>query len=309
MILTDAFAAALLSGAITSAVPLLLAGLGEQVSETSGVLNIGIEGMMLLGAYAGFSVAYASHAMWLGFVAGAGAGAVVAAVMAVACVWAALDQIVVGIALTLGVQGLTSLLHAVEFSRIYPRLPAAAHWSLPVLSGLPVLGPGLFDQHPLAYAAALLPVVLGVMYRHSFLGLNLRAAGDAPAAVDAAGIGVRTTRTAAVLTTGVLAGLGGAYLSEVGSGLFVPLMTNGAGFIGIVLAMLARGRPWRVLWGALLFGACLSLTTAFQVAGLAVPVDIVQMLPFAAVMLALVLFGRHAGLPAALGVPYRRDQS
>src|SRR5262249_58442094 len=117
-------------------------------------------------------------------------------------------------------------------------------------------------------------------FRKTYIGLNLEAAGNRPAALDAAGIDVRATRTGAVLTTGGLAGLGGAYMAEVGAGLFVPYMTNGAGFIAIVLAMLARGRPLSVLLGALLFGASLSLTTALQVSGIDVPTDIVQMLPF-----------------------------
>jgi simple sugar transport system permease protein len=124
--------------------------------------------------------------------------------------------------------------------------------------------------------------------------------------LDAAGVSVVGVRVAAVLSTGALAGLGGAFLSEIGAGIFVPFMTNGAGFIGIVLAMLAGGRPWPVLAGALLFGASLSATTALQVAGVDVPTDIIQMLPFAMVMLALVAFGRNARLPAGLGLPYRR---
>ena len=125
-------------------------------------------------------------------------------------------------------------------------------------------------------------------------------------ALDVAGIDVIRTRTIAVLTTGALAGLGGAYLANVGAGLFIPFITNGAGFLGIVLAMLARGRPVWVLFGALLFGVCLSLTTAMQVAGINIPTDIIQMLPFLAVMIMLVLFGRRASLPAALGIPYER---
>ena len=126
-----------------------------------------------------------------------------------------------------------------------------------------------------------------------YVGLNLEAAGDKPAALDAAGVDVVRTRTLAVLATGCLAGVGGAYLANVGAGLFVPFMTNGAGFIGIVLAMLARGRPIWVLLGAVLFGVCLSLTTALQVAGINIPTDVVQMLPFAAVMVMLVLFARR----------------
>ena len=127
----------------------------------------------------------------------------------------------------------------------------------------------------------------------------MQAAGDKPAALDAAGVDVTLTRTVAVLSTGALAGIGGAFMAEVGAGIFIPFMTNGAGFIGIVLAMLARGRPFCVLCGALLFGACLSMTTALQVAGVDIPTDVIQMLPFAAVMAVLVVFGRQ-------GQPTRR---
>ena len=305
-LLTAEFATALISGSVTAAVPLLYAGLGEQISEKAGVLNVGIEGMMLAGAYAGFAMAYGTNAMWAGFIAGGVAGLAVAAVMAILCVWLALNQIVVGIALTLGMEGLTSLLHHFAFAHSYPRLPEADHLALPVLNAIPVLGPSMFDRHPLAYLALLLCAGLAWMFRATFLGLDLAAAGEKPAALDAAGVSVVAVRGVAVLATGTLAGLGGAYLSEVGAGIFVPFMTNGAGFIGIVLAMLARGRPFLVLAGALLFGASLSTTTALQVAGIDVPTDVIQMLPFVMVMLALVAFGRHASLPAALGLPYRR---
>jgi simple sugar transport system permease protein len=145
-----------------------------------------------------------------------------------------------------------------------------------------------------------------LLYRRTNLGLDLQAAGDKPAALDAAGVSVIRTRSFAVLATGALAGIGGAFLANVGAGIFIPFMTNGAGFIGIVLAMLARGRPVWVLYGALLFGACLSMTTALQVAGVDIPTDVIQMLPFAAVMAVLVAFGRRASLPPALGVPYVR---
>lgn len=111
-----------------------------------------------------------------------------------------------------------------------------------------------------------------------------------------------------MLTTGFLAGVGGAYMANVGAGLFIPFMTNGAGFIGIVLAMLARGRPAWVLFGAALFGISLAMTTALQVAGINIPTDIVQMLPFAMVMLVLVIFARHSVLPPALGLPYVRGE-
>ncbi|MEQ8652785.1 MAG: ABC transporter permease [Kiloniellales bacterium] len=304
--MSELFLTTLLAGAITAAVPLLLAGLGEQISEKAGVLNIGLEGMMLLGAYTGFCGAYFGESIWLGFVTGALGGAFVALLMAVFCVRLGMNQIVIGIALTLLMDGLTALLHHFQFARARPSLEQAASWPLPGLSDIPVLGPALFDRTPLVYLAIVLVPLLAWLYRNSYVGLNLEAAGNKPGALDAAGVSVAATRTAAVLVTGALAGLGGAFMANVAAGLFVPFMTGGAGFIAIVLAMLARGRPLWVLLGALLFGLSLALTTALQVAGLNIPTDVVQMLPFAMVMLVLVIFGRHSLLPPALGLPYVR---
>jgi general nucleoside transport system permease protein len=305
-LLTQAFLSSLLFGAVTAGVPLMFAGLGEQISEKAGVLNIGIEGMMLFGAYTGFVAAYYSGSFWLGFLAGGIGGMAVALFMVVLCIRLGLNQIVIGIALTLGAEGLTALLHYFQFSRTYPRLSSAPVLPIPGLSQIPVLGPALFSHNAVVYIGVLLVAGLTWLFRRSHIGLNLEAAGSKPAALDAAGVSVLGTRAWAVLATGFLTGVGGAYLANVGAGLFVPFMTNGAGFIGIVLAMLARGRPIWVLAGASLFGVSLALTTALQVAGVNIPTDVVQMLPFAMVMLVLVIFARHSVLPPALGLPYLR---
>jgi ABC-type uncharacterized transport system permease subunit len=305
-LLTQAFLSSLLFGAITAGVPLLLAGLGEQISEKAGVLNIGIEGMMLLGAYCGFIVAYYADSFWLGFLAGGIGGMVVALFVVALCIRHGLNQIVIGIALTIGAEGFTALLHHFQLSKTYPRLSQAPVWEIPGLSQIPVLGKGLFSHNPVVYLGVLLVVVLGWLFRSTYIGINLEAAGNKPAALDAAGVSVIRTRTMAVLATGFLAGVGGAYMANVGAGSFVPFMTGGAGFIGIVLAMLARGRPVWVLLGAVLFGVSLAMTTALQLAGFNIPTDVVQMLPFAMVMLVLVIFARHSVLPPALGLPYVR---
>jgi ABC-type uncharacterized transport system permease subunit len=307
-LLTEPFLTALIAGAVTAGVPLLLAGLGEQISEKAGVLNIGIEGMMLLGAYVAFVVTYATGSFGLGFLGGGLGGMLAALIVLVLCIRLGLNQIVIGIAVTVGVQGLTALLHYFEFSREYPRLAAAPVWALPGLDRIPVLGKALFTHNALVYFCVALVGLLGWVFRATNWGLDLEAAGQKPAALDAAGVDVLRTRGAAVLATGFLSGLGGAYLSIVGAGIFVPFMTGGAGFIGIVLAMLARGRPLWVLFGALLFGVSLALTTALQVAGIDVPTDVVQMLPFVVVMVVLVIFARHSMLPSALGSPYMRGE-
>jgi len=307
-LLTEAFIGSLLFGAVTAGIPLLLAGLGEQISEKAGVLNIGLEGMMLVGAYAGFSVTYLSGSFELGFLAGAFAGLGIGVLMGILCVWFQLNQIVVGIAITLGAEGVTALLHHFQFSRSYPRLGKSEALTIPFLSDLPYFGEALFSRYWLVYAAVALVFVLVWVFRRSIVGLNLQAAGDNPAALDAAGVSVSATRFAAVSVTGALGGLGGAYMSTIGGGIFLPFMTGGAGFIAIVLAMLARGNPTWVLGGALLFGSSLSMTTALQVAGVNVPTDIIQMLPFALVMIVLVVFARHSYLPPALAIPYYRGE-
>ena len=307
-LMTEAFMASLIFGAVTAGIPLLLAGLGEQVSEKAGVLNIGLEGMMLIGAYAGFSMTYFSESFALGFLAGGLAGMAAALIMVVLCVILSMNQIVIGIAITLGAEGLTALLHHFQFSRSYPRLSKAETLPIPGLSDLPVLGSAIFDHNPLVYLGVLLTGALVWVFRKTNFGLNLQAAGDKPAALDAAGVSVKGTRSAAVLITGFLGGLGGAYMSMIGGGLFLPFMTGGAGFIAIVLAMLARGHPFWVLAGAFLFGISLALTTALQVAGFNIPTDLIQMLPFAMVILVLVIFARNSYLPAALGIPYHRGE-
>lgn len=307
-LLTETFIAAFIFGTVTAGIPLLLAGLGEQVSEKAGVLNIGLEGMMLTGAYVGFVVAYLADSFFLGFLAGGFAGLATALIMVLLCVFWSMNQIVVGIAITLGAEGLTALHHHFQFSRSYPRLPKTETLAIPGLSDLPYVGEALFNRSGLVYVAIALAFVLLWVFRRAQFGLNLQAAGDKPAALDAAGVSVKATRSAAVLITGFLGGTGGAYMSTVGAGLFLPFMTGGAGFIAIVLAMLARGHPLWVLFGAFLFGASLALTTALQVAGINIPTDIIQMLPFAMVILVLIIFARNSYLPPALGIPYHRGE-
>jgi len=306
--MNESFLTSLLFGAVTAGVPLLLAGLGEQISEKAGVLNIGIEGMMLMGAYTGFLAAYSTDSFCIGFLAGGVGGAILALLVALLCIRFGLNQIVIGIAVTIGAEGLTALFHFFQFSRTYPRLPAAPVLELPLLSHIPILGRALFGHNAVVYLAVILVGILTWVFRATYVGLNLEAAGTKPAALDAAGVSVVKTRSCAVLSTGFLAGVGGAYMANVGAGLFIPFMTGGAGFIGIVLAMLARGRPIWVLLGASLFGASLAMTTALQVAGINIPTDVVQMLPFAMVMLVLVIFARHSVLPPALGLPYVRGE-
>jgi len=304
---------ALVAGAIVVCVPIMLAALGELVSQRAGVLNIGLEGMMLVGAYAGFVAAYYGGDEWLGFGAGMAAGAAVSLIMVLFCVRLGLDQIVTGIAITLACEGATALIFDASFAESRPTLGRADHVSIPGLSEIPVIGGkgysdgSVFSQPLVVYLGVGLIVVVAWLLRRTHVGLNVKAAGDKPAALDAAGVSVVATRSWAVLFAGAMAGLGGAYLSIVVAGLFQDTVVGGRGFIAIVFAMLARGRPLWILIGTFLFGLSVSLADWAQTYGVAdISPDFVFMLPFLLILAVLFLFGRRAYLPAALALPYMR---
>jgi general nucleoside transport system permease protein len=305
-LLTRTFLTALISGGLIAGVSLMFTALGETISERAGVLNIGLEGMMLVGAYIGFVGAYYGHSFWVGFAAGVAGGAFASLFMVVLCVRLGLDQIVVGIAITLAGEGITSVLQDTQFGSTYPRLGAPPTVAIPVLSDIPVLGKSVFDQPLIVYLGLAGVAAVSWIFRRTNAGLNLRAAGEKPEALDAAGVSVVATRSYAALCTGALAGLGGAYLSIVGAGTFTPFMTQGQGFMAIVIAMLARGKPLWVVMGSFLFGISLSVATALQLAGINISTDVVNLLPFIAIMVALVAFARRSYLPPALALPYVR---
>jgi len=305
---TETFLTALVAGGVLAAMPLLFAGLGEMVSEQAGVLNVGLEGMMLAGAYGAFVIAIETGSTWLGLAAGMAIGALVSLVMVLLCVRMKLDQIVIGIGIVLVAEGITSLLFDAKYAASRPRLPAAPEWAVPGFSEIPVLGESIFTQHPIVYIGVGLVIAVHYLLRRTSAGLSLRAAGEKPAALDAAGVNVDRTRTWATIGAGLGAGLGGAYLSVIAAGTFTPFMTQGQGFIAIVIAMLARGTaPWTIV-GALLFGMSLSVATALQLVGIQISTDYVQMLPFIAVIVVLVLFARRSYLPSALALPYHRGE-
>src|SRR5438067_122116 len=216
---TQVFWTSAIAGGLVAGVPLMFTALGESISERAGVLNIGLEGMMLLGAYAGFLGAYYGHSVWLGYGAGMLAGIGASLFMVVLCVWLGLDQIVVGIAITLVGEGITSVLYQSHFSSSQPRLGAPPTDPIPLLDRIPVLGKTingefpLFSQPLIVYLGLAFAVLLAWVFRSTNIGLNLRAAGERPEALDAAGVSVGATGSYAALAPGALAGLGGWYLA------------------------------------------------------------------------------------------------
>jgi len=309
---TQVFWTSAIAGGLLAGLPLMFTALGESISERAGVLNIGLEGMMLMGAYTGFLGAYYGGTQWYGYLAGIGAGVLTSLFMVVLCVWLGLDQIVVGIAITLAGEGITSVLYQTRFSGSQPRLGSVPTAGIPLLDRIPVVGKALngqtplFDQPLVVYLGLAFAFVLAWIFRRTNIGLNLRAAGEKPEALDAAGVSVVATRSYAVLATGALAGLGGAYLAIAGTGGFQPFLTQGQGFMAIVIAMLARSRPLAVVAFSLLFGIALSLSGLLQIAGIDLSPEVVNILPFAAIIVALIAFARRAYLPPALALPYVR---
>lgn len=301
---TPEFLTVFVSGSVVAAVPVALASLGETMSQRSGVLNVGVEGVMLSGAYVGFGVAYAADSVLLGLIAGMLGGVILASLLVLLHLRLHLNAIVVGIAMVIAAEGVTSFLHGIQFGSSYPRLGAPETIRVPFLADLPIVGPGVFNQHLIVYLTGLAAAGIYWMFRHTNAGLDLRAAGDRPEALDSAGVSVLRTRSVATLVSGAFSGLAGAYLSCISAGVFVPFMTNGAGFIAVMLAMVARERSQVVIIGALLFGMALSLVTSLQLLGVGIPTDLVETLPFVVVL--LMLLAGKAGLPAAFGRVYVR---
>lgn len=307
-LLTEPVLTAFVLAVVAAAIPLMLAAAGEAVGEQAGVLNIGIEGLMLVGGYCGFAVALATGSFWLGAVCGVLAGVALSCITMVLCVWLGLNQIVVGIGVGLAGTGISSLLYDARFAEAKPRLGAPDPWEIPILSDLPVIGPGLFAQ-PGLFTVSLAAVGLTAFWVHRTLpGLRLRAAGQGPAALDASGGSVVRTRSTAVLFGGAMSGFGGAFLAIVSAGTFTPGMTHGVGYLAIVVAMLARGRMRWVVLIAFGYGLCIAAGTALQLAAVSLPTDAIRMVPFIAVLVVLVCFPRSSALPPALATAYVRGR-
>lgn len=300
---------AVLASTLRGTTPILLGALGETYVERSGLLNLGLEGMMVAGAFASFLVGLKTDNLALGFIAAAVVGLALALLFGFLSITLKVNQIVVGIGITILAQAGCSFLHRVIFGNQFPILFAAGQThEIPILSQIPWIGQPLFNQHWLLYFTFLcVPTLYFIMYK-TRLGLRIRAVGETPWAVDASGVNVCKTRYIAILFGGIMGGLGGAYMSLGDLAFFVPNMIMGRGYIAIVVVMLGKWNPLKVFWGAIMFGFSMSLTSALQVAGIKVSPDFILMIPYMVVIVTLLLFARSTSLPAALCVPYERGQ-
>jgi len=294
--------AGFLAASVRVATPLLLAGIGETVTERSGVINLGLEGAMLAGALAS-AIGASTGGPWAGVVSAMVAGALVAAVFAACVVFAMVNQIVAGAAVTLACMGLTGTIYRQTYGAggVGLSLPTLEQVALPGLSRLPVVGPA-FAQPTLTYiAVALVPVVWWGLYRTRW-GLGLRASGEAGSLARAAGVRVRLLRFWATVFGGALGGLAGATLVLAQVGTFTEKMTAGRGYIAVAIVVLGRWHPGGVALAALLFGAATALQFLFQSLGLAVPYQFFLMLPYLLTLLALAGVVGTVRAPAALAV-------
>ena len=299
-----------LAAAVRIATPLLFAALGGILSERAGVFAVGLEGMMLTGAFAGVVASHLTASSSAGVLASALGGAALALVVAVATVRFGSDQMVTGLAVNILALGLTSFLLrglAGSGEAAILRVPVLAPVAVPGLADLPGLGSVLFLQPPLTYTALVLALMVGAFLLRTRAGLTLRAVGESPQAAFAVGTDPNGVRAAAVVACGALAGIGGAVLSLQQVGTFTDAMTNGRGYIALAAIIAGRWMPLGTLLGCLVFGAADALQLRVQ--GLRLPVSsyVIQMTPYAVALGVLAGLGRSARLPAALGTPFRRE--
>ncbi len=310
--------ASLLSITLRAGTSLLYATIGEIYTERAGILNLGVEGMMMLGAVAGFATAYHSGSLILGTTAALLAGALLALVHAFLSVSMRANQVVSGLTLTLFGTGLASFLG----QRLGPggtRLvglvgPSLTRIPVPVLSDLPVVGSSLFTQDLLTYALYLLvPAAWWYLYK-TRAGLYMRAVGENPQTADAMGIRVAMNRYLYTVVGGALAGLGGAHLSLAYTKGWTENITGGRGWIAVALVIFAMWDPLRAVIGAALFGGINAVQFRMQAAGTSIPAALLNMLPYVATILVLVVvtwwetLQKRIGAPAALGLPYAREE-
>jgi simple sugar transport system permease protein len=306
----QAFFIAILSSAIIAGTPILYAALGELLTEKAGVTNLGVEGMMLIGAVSGFMATIVTGNTWLGLGAAAVAGGAMGLIHAVLTVSLRANQVVSGLALTLFGSGLSGYL-----GKAYIGIPVQEPFrgiSLPLLGELPLLGPVLFRHDLLVYLSWGLVLALGFFLKRTRAGLVLQAVGENPGAADSLGIHVFALRYFYVIVGGALCGIGGAYLSLASAPSWLENMTAGRGWIAVALVIFALWRPERALVGAYLFGGIDALGFHLQAAGVQLSHFFLQMLPYLFTITVLtVVMARRGGrlaAPGALGLPYDREE-
>ncbi|NVP54611.1 ABC transporter permease [Mycoplana rhizolycopersici] len=301
---------AILLTVVTAATPLVLAAIGELVTERAGVLNLGVEGMMIMGAVLAFAATQATGSPYVGILAGIGGGALFSLLFGFLTLTLVANQVATGLALTILGLGISGQIGEAYVGMSGTKLPPIA---IPGLSEIPYLGPLLFKQDLIFYISIALVIGVNWFLFRSRAGLKIRAIGDNHASAHALGIGVIRTRYLAVLFGGACAGLAGAQLSLVYTPQWVENMSAGRGWIALALVVFASWRPWRVLAGGYLFGAVSISQLHAQALGLGIPSQFLSALPYIATVVVLVLISHNRRMtlintPASLGKPFVPDR-
>ncbi|PHQ83162.1 MAG: ABC transporter permease [Thalassobium sp.] len=294
----------LLAAVIVASTPILLAAIGELVVERAGVLNLGVEGMMITGAVCGYIVGHETSSAFAGFLGAAAGGAAVAATFGVLTLVLLTNQVATGLALTLFGVGLAAMVgqgYTTDTEVLVPKL------AIPLLSDIPALGHILFNHDLVVYASIALVVAVGAFLRYTRGGMILRAVGENHEAAHALGYNVRLIRFGAILFGGACAGLGGAYISLVRVPQWTDGITAGAGWIALAIVVFAGWKPGRLVVGAYLFGGVTALQLNLQATGLAIPVEYLSMSPYIATILVLVLLSGSRG-PGSLGKTFHASR-
>ncbi len=304
------FLTVVLAAAVRSGTPVLYASLGEVLSERGGVMNLGLEGIMLVGAYAGFAVTHATGNPWIGLAAAFAAGCLITLIHAFLCITMMCNQVVSGLAMVLTGYGLSALMGR---NVIGQTISGLTPWNLPFLSSIPFIGPIFFRHNAMVYLSYVLIAFLCWLLFYTSPGLNLRAVGENPRAADAMGLPVTRIRYFYCIAGGGLAGLGGGYLSVVYAQMWIEGMTSGRGWIAVALVIFGLWNPMRVACGAYLFGGVEALQLRLQAMGSTVSTSLLMTLPYLMTIVVLTFVslkagkGRLLGAPTALGIPFRRE--
>lgn len=309
-LITFSFVVGWLTASMRLATPILFTALGEIFTERAGILNLGLEGIMLIGALLGFVGAYVSGNLWIGVLLAILGGILMGLLMGFMSITARVNQVVAGIGITILGSGLSTLLFRLFFGlrTTPPTIEMFSIQPIPILNKIPVLGSMLFEHNILVYLALFLVVVSWIVLYRTRFGLDLRAVGERPDAADCRGIDVGRLRYIALIIGGALAGLGGAYLPLANLGVFWTQMTAGRGFIAISVVIFARWDPFRALLGALVFGGAMALQLSLQTLRVPISSELLLMLPYLVTILVLIGVSRRAEVPGAFTLPYKRGE-
>lgn len=313
-VLTVSFITAFLAAGIRMAVPVLIAALGEMVTQRSGIINLGIEGVFVIGGFTGYTVTYFTGSLLLGFFLGAVVGGLFGLLMGVASVRFNANQIVTGLGFWILCGGLAKLL--VRTILGIDKYSANANFNIskldllpiPYLSKFPIIGEVLFNQNIVAYFTLLSIPVFIYFFKNTRFGLNIDAAGENPRSADAAGLNVGRIRITAVTFGGIFAGIAGAYLPLALYGIYTDDLAVGLGWMAIVVVPFGRWKPLGILAGSLIFGAANALQFRLQNMDIGLPYQFLLMFPYVVTLLLVILFARGRNAPTALSKPYKRSE-